>query len=331
MRIRCLTLLHLSLVLVLLVPAVAVGQGAEWELPRTADGHPALQGVWANNNATPLERPPEWAGKATLTAEELAELQNAATEAVDEGDALFGDQLVLAAIKKTQAESYDPSTGNYNQFWMVERDWDTRTSLITSTENGRIPDRTQAAKMRAATAGEKRQRHAVWTDDRSLGERCLSFGAPRLGAGYNNYYQVLQTPDYVVIQVEMGHDSRIIPLDGRPHVNDNIRQWLGNSRGYWDDDTLVVETKNYSPYASVMGAADNLHVTERFTRVSEYVLQYEVTLNAPTTRTDPWTAMLPLRSSSDALFEYACHEGNIGMEGILAGARHQEAEEAGNQ
>ena len=214
---------------------------------------------------------------------------------------------------------------------MVERDWDNRTSLITSPENGRIPDRTQAAKMRAATAGEKRQRHAVWTDDRSLGERCLSFGAPRLGAGYNNYYQVLQTPDYVVIQVEMGHDSRIIPLDGRPHVNDNIRQWLGNSRGYWDDDTLVVETKNYSPYASVMGAADNLHVTERFTRVSEDVLQYEVTLDDPTTWTEPWTAMIPLKSSSDALFEYACHEGNIGMEGILAGARHQEAEEAGNQ
>ena len=129
----------------------------------------------------------------------------------------------------------------------------------------------------------------------------------------------------------MGHDSRIIPLDGRPHVNDNIRQWLGNSRGYWDDDTLVVETKNYSPYASVMGAADNLHVTERFTRVSEDVLQYEVTLDDPTTWTEPWTAMIPLRSSSDALFEYACHEGNIGMEGILAGARHQEAEEAGNQ
>ena len=317
-----------------LIASPVIAQENSWTAPRTAFGQPDLQGTWANNNATPLQRPEVLGDRAYLTDEELSAIQSKAAElfSLDANDAAFGDTVFTAALAEVQNfTSNDRATGNYNQFWMVERDWDNRTSLITSTENGRIPDRTQAAKMCAATAGEKRQRHAVWTDDRSLGERCLSFGAPRLGAGYNNYYQVLQTPDYVVIQVEMGHDSRIIPLDGRPHVNDNIRQWLGNSRGYWDDDTLVVETKNYSPYASVMGAADNLHVTERFTRVSEDVLQYEVTLDDPTTWTEPWTAMIPLKSSSDALFEYACHEGNIGMEGILAGARHQEAEEAGNQ
>lgn len=323
-----------GLIVFAFVASPVTAQDSSWTAPRTAFGQPDLQGTWANNNATPLQRPEVLGDRAYLTNEELSAIQSKAAElfSLDADDAAFGDSVFTAALAEVQNfTSNDRATGNYNQFWMVERDWDNRTSLITSTENGRIPDRTQAAKMRAATAGEKRQRHAVWTDDRSLGERCLSFGAPRLGAGYNNYYQVLQTPDYVVIQVEMGHDSRIIPLDGRPHVNDNIRQWLGNSRGYWDDDTLVVETKNYSPYASVMGAADNLHVTERFTRVSEDVLQYEVTLDDPTTWTEPWTAMIPLRSSSDALFEYACHEGNIGMEGILAGARHQEAEEAGNQ
>ena len=323
-----------GLIVFAFVASPVTAQDNSWTAPRTAFGQPDLQGTWANNNATPLQRPEVLGDRAYLTDEELSAIQSKAAElfSLDADDAAFGDSVFTAALAEVQNfTSNDRATGNYNQFWMVERDWDNRTSLITSTENGRIPDRTQAAKMRAADAGEKRQRHAVWTDDRSLGERCLSFGAPRLGAGYNNYYQVLQTPDYVVIQVEMGHDSRIIPLDGRPHVNDNIRQWLGNSRGYWDDDTLVVETKNYSPYASVMGAADNLHVTERFTRVSEDVLQYEVTLDDPTTWTEPWTAMIPLKSSSDALFEYACHEGNIGMEGILAGARHQEAEEAGNQ
>jgi hypothetical protein len=317
-----------------LIASPVTAQENSWSAPRTAFGQPDLQGTWANNNATPLQRPEVLGDRASLSDEELSAIQSKAAElfALDADDAAFGDSVFTAALAEVQNfTSRDRATGNYNQFWMVERDWDNRTSLITTPANGRLPTQTQAAKMRATAAGQKRQRHAVWTDDRSLGERCLSFGAPRLGAGYNNYYQVLQTPDYVVIQVEMGHDSRIIPLDGRPHVSNNIRQWLGNSRGYWDGDSLVVETKNYSPYANVMGAAENLHVTERFTRVSEDVLQYEVTLDDPTTWAEPWTAMIPLRSSTDALFEYACHEGNIGMEGILSGARYQEAKEAGNQ
>ena len=317
-----------------LIASPVIAQENSWSAPRTAFGQPDLQGTWTNNSATPLQRPEVLGDRAYLSDEELSAIQSKAAElfALDTGDAAFGDSVFTAALAEVQNfTSRDRATGNYNQFWMVERDWDNRTSLITTPANGRLPAQTQAAKMRAAAAGQKRQRHAVWTDDRSLGERCLSFGAPRLGAGYNNYYQVLQTPDYVVIQVEMGHDSRIIPLDGRPHVSDNIRQWLGNSRGYWDGDSLVVETKNYSPNANFMGAAENLHVTERFTRVSEDVLQYEVTLDDPTTWAEPWTAMIPLRSSTDALFEYACHEGNIGMEGILSGARHQEAEEAGDQ
>ena len=308
--------------------------GNEWTAPRTSFGQPDLQGVWANNNATPLQRPEVLADRAHLTDEELSAIQSRADElfALDGNDAAFGDSVFTAALAEAKNfTSRDRATGNYNQFWMVERDWDNRTSLIIDPQNGRLPERTQAAEMRASAATMKRQRHAVWTNDRSLGERCVSFGAPRLGAGYNSYYQLFQTPNHVVIQMEMAHDARIIPLDGRPHVNEDIRQWLGDSRGHWDGDTLVVETKNYSPYANFMGAAEHLTVIEHFTRVSEDVLQYEVTLNDPTTWTRPWSAMIPLRRSEDALYEYACHEGNIGMEGILSGARHQEAQEAGGQ
>ena len=314
--------------------AQSAASSNDWTAPRTSFGQPDLQGVWANNNATPLQRPEVLGNRQYLTDEELSAIQSRAAElfALDAGDAAFGDSVFTAALAEVQNfTSRDRATGNYNQFWMVERDWDNRTSLITSPPNGRLPNRTPAAQMRTSAASTKRQRHAVWTDDRSLGERCLSFGTPRLGAGYNSYYQLFQTPDHVVIQMEMAHDARIIPLDGRPHADDSIRLWLGDSRGYWDDDTLVVETKNYSPHANFMGAAEHLEITERFTRLSEEVLQYEVTVNDPTTWVQPWTAMIPLRQSEDAIYEYACHEGNIGMEGILSGARHQESQEAGNQ
>ena len=319
--------LHVAVVLVAgmaFLAGTASAQDESWTAPRTAFGHPDLQGVWANNNATPLQRPEVLGEREVLTEEELAAIQSRAEElfALDAGDAAFGDSVFTAALNEVESfSSRDTATGNYNQFWMVERDFDNRTSLITDPPNGRLPARTTAARMRAEAASMKRQRHAVWTDDRSLGERCVSFGAPRLGAGYNSYYQLFQTPDHVVVLMEMAHDARIIPLDGRPHLDGDVRQWLGDSRGYWDGDTLVVETKNYSPLASFMGAAEHLQITERFTRVSDDVLQYEVTAHDPTTWERPWTAMIPLRSSPDALYEYACHEGNIGMEGILSGAR----------
>ena len=321
----------------LAVTALAAGTAAaqsgdgSWTAPRTPFGHPDLQGVWANNNATPLQRPEVLGERETLTEEELAAIRSRAEElfALDSGDAAFGDTVFTEALNEAESfTSRDRATGNYNQFWLVERDWDNRTSLIVDPPNGRLPQTTQAAKMRAADRSARRARHARWTTDRSLGERCVSFGAPRLGAGYNSYYQLFQTPDHVVILMEMAHDARVIPLDGRPHVDDDIRQWMGDARGYWDGDTLVVETRNYSPLANFQGAAEHLEITERFTRVSEDVLQYEITAHDPTTWARPWTAMIPLRSSPDALYEYACHEGNIGMEGILAGARVKEAEEA---
>ena len=320
--------------LVASVPVLAQDSASGWTAPRTVDGHPDLQGVWANNNATPLERPEILGDRERLTEEELASLQSRAGElfAQDSGDAAFGDTVFAAALAEADNfTSRDAATGNYNQFWLVERDWDTRTSLITDPPNGRMPTRTTEGQARVDNRSVRRGTHASWTDDRSLGERCLSFGAPRLSAGYNSYYQVFQTDTHVVLLMEMAHDARIIPLNGGPHIDSGIRQWLGNSRGHWEGETLVVETRNYSPKSYFEGAAENLEITERFTRVAPDVLEYEVTVNDTATWTKPWSAMIPLRQSEDAMFEYACHEGNIGMHGILSGARALEKAEAAEQ
>ncbi len=315
----------------LLVPAAIAGQAADgaWTLPRTPDGHPDLQGVWANNNATPLQRPEVWSGKDTLTDEELAALEVAAATAVGDGDALFGDQLVLAAIAGREATSYDPTTGNYNQFWIAERDFTNRTSLVIDPPDGRIPDLiTEARERRREAAAHRRAHPADSYTDRPLSERCVSYGVPRLDPGYNSYYQIFQSAGHVVMLHEMIHDARVIPIDGQPHLNGGVRQLHGDSRGRWDGDTLVIETTNYSPQTSFRGASDNLHVVERLTRVGPNTLNYEVTVTDPTTWTRPWTAMIPLRGTSDAIFEYACHEGNHGMEGMLAGQRAEERAEA---
>ncbi len=309
------------------VPVAAQESGDGWTVARTLHGQPDLQGVWANNSVTPLERPDVWAGKTTLTDEELVQLRAAAAEVTASGlDAQFGDQLVLAAIAGlSDADSYD-STGNYNQFWLADRDFDhNRTSLVIDPPDGRIPTRTADA----GRAGRGLPPPIVapkadsWTD-RPLSERCLTFGVPNLLAGYNSYYQLLQTRDHVVILMEMIHDARIIPIDGPPHVSDDIRQLHGDSRGHWDGDTLVVETTNYSAQGAFWSAAEELRVTERFTRVSADTLHYEITFDDHTTWTQPWTVLIPLRQSPDPLFEYACHEGNLGMEGILSGYRAEE-------
>ena len=325
MRLKALVLV----VAVFATASFAAGQG--WAPPRTADGHPDLQGVWANNNVTPLERPEILGERDTLTDEEVAALQARAGDLFNDeaDDAAFGDSVFAAALAEAESfSSRDRATGNYNHFWMVERDWDNRTSLIVDPPDGRLPARTEAAQARAAERAEARQRHAWGPEDRSLGERCISWGAPRLGAGYNSYLQIFQSASHVVLYQEMG-GPRVISLTGAPHVDDSVRLWHGDSRGHWEGDTLVVETRNYSPQASLMGSAGgSLHVLERFTRASDDVLQYEVTLTDPETWAAPWTAMIPLRHSTDPVFEYACHEGNIGMEGIMAGARVLEKAEA---
>ena len=218
----------------LLTPVPAIGQTAAqgWMPPRTPDGHSDLRGVWANNNATPLERPEAWAGKARLTEEELADLVTAAAGATDPGqDALFGDQLVLAAIARDKATSYDPTTGNYNQFWTVERTFTDKTSLVVDPPDGRIPpltDKAQAAQ-REQEAFLLEEPADSWAD-RPLHERCVTFGVPNLGAGYNSYFHIFQSKDHVVILAEMIHDARVIPIDGSPHLDASIHQLHGDSR-----------------------------------------------------------------------------------------------------
>ena len=325
-----------------LVPAVAVGQTAPdgWTVPRTADGRPDLEGVWANNNATPLQRPEAWAGKELLVDEELAAVMEAAQAAADPGqDALFGDQLVLAAIERTTATSYDPTTGNYNQFWIADRVFNTnRTSLVTNPPDGLVPSMTPAAKAAADRQLEYAVEHPADSyTDRPLSERCISYGAPSIFAGYNSYFQLIQGTDYVAIVQEMIHDARVIPIGGAPHLDNLVTQLHGDSRGHWDGDTLVIETTNYTGENVVLTgdafttASKALRVTERISRFSPEILNYEVTFDDPGVWEKPWTVLIPMRYSEEPIFEYACHEGNIGMEGILAGHRAQERAEAVTQ
>src|SRR5882724_728646 len=210
----------------------------KWAVARTADGHPDFHGVWANNTVTPLQRPKQWEGKERLTDAEVADLQKFAAQIVEnDGDAQFGDGFILAVLNRiANPKSYDPGTGNYNQFWLVDRDWhDRRTALITAPRDGRIPAMTPAAQQRRAAEIEQRRAHAFEDPEVfPLGERCVNFGIPRMQAGYNSYLQIVQAPGYVTIMNEMAHDARIVPLDGRPHLDARVRVWNGDSRGHWD-------------------------------------------------------------------------------------------------
>ncbi len=314
-----------------LVPATAFGQD-NYTAPRNAVGQPDLSGIWTNNSATPMERPEQLADKATLTDEELAELTQRIEESRDAEQAgdLLGDRLIQQALGNAEFQDFDVVTGNYNAFWLVERHLDNRTSLVIDPPNGRIPPLNDAAQSRA---GERRayaaEHPSDGPEDRTLGDRCLHFQAPRMGAGYNSYFQVFQTPTHVAIFQEMGHFSRLIPIDDRPHVDEDLRLWTGDPRGRWEGDTLVVETRNYSPNTRFSGATENLHLVERFTRISPTVLRQEITLNDPDTWTQAWTVELLHESTMDPIFEYACHEGNYAMPGILAGARLEEQEATG--
>ena len=317
----------LVLAVLSLVPVLVSGQTStdgRYDAPRTIDGQPDLQGVWANNTATPMERPAAFEGKDALTDEELALLKERAAEARGDEQAgnLLGPLLLLRLLDPENAQEFDAGTGNYNSFWLVERDLDNRTSLIVDPPNGRMPPRTEEAKARP-----RRRRSPggpAGPEDLSLNVRCITYGVPNLLAGYNSYFQIMQAKDQVVIYQELIHDARVIPVDGRPHLNEDVRLWHGDSRAHYDGDTLVVETRNYSTRGSFRGASENLQVVERFTRVSVDTIAYEVTFEDPTTWTSPWTLMIPLKQSDGDIFEYACHEGNYGLEGILTGTRAQE-------
>jgi hypothetical protein len=324
-------------------PAAANAAAATaWKLPRTADGHPDFQGVWSNNSVTPMTRPPQWKDKDHLTDAEVKELQSLVAQSVDQqGDAVF-QSLVQVALNlkdtgKYNQVSYDPTTGNYNQFWMADRDWDNRTSLITNPTNGQMPPLTATAQARRANGRGARQvvvegsetgprGPADGPEDRPLSERCISYGAPRVSTGYNSYMQIVQSPETVILYQEMIHDARMVPMDGRAHLPSTVRQLHGDSRGHWEGDTLVVETTNF--INGFQGSTPNVKVTEKFTRPSQDYVYWELTVNDPDTWTQPWTFVVRLKHTNDQIYEYACHEGNYSMVGILGGARAEEAKAA---
>jgi hypothetical protein len=299
---------------------------AKYSPPRTPDGHPDLSGIWENNDATPLERPKELAGRKYLTDAEVVALKKRAGELFNgETDAAFGDSVFLAVLQDAKTfKSTDTQTGNYNHFWIVDRGFDdNRTSRVSDPDDGRIPALTPAGEKWRADAAEYRKAHpADGPEDLPLSHQCITFGAPRIGAGYNSYFQIFQTRDYVAIGQEMIHDVRMVPLDGRPHVDSSVRQWLGDSRGHWEGDTLVVDTTNFSSKSRFENLpAENLHTVERFTRTGPKTIQWDVTVINPTIYTKPWTATMILRSTPDQIFEMACHEGNEGLSGALSGTR----------
>jgi hypothetical protein len=334
----------LAVIVLSLAPHAAQGQtpsassettSRSWSPPRTPDGQPDLQGVWLIHTATPLERPKALEGRARLTDEEVAEFRRRAARLFGTGNSDFavGDGVYQAVL--TNPERYTNPNSTHGATDMIDLEFDNRTSLIVDPQDGRIPALTAEGRNRqVATNAAFRSPSAAADVGNAL--RCLSWGVPRLGGRYGSgdmsYYQIFQSPGYVVLFMETGHEARIIPIDGRPHVGPSIRQWNGDSRGRWDGNTLVVETTNFSPNSYFMGATDRLHVVERLTRTGPDTIAYEMTMTDPTTWARPWTAMMPMRARQETLYEFACHEGNYHiMSGMLMGARAQQEAEAASQ
>ena len=296
-----------------------------------------------SNSATPLERPEALKERQFLTDQEVANLKNRAERLFNNGNSDYagGDNAFLAALANLDLYKNPQSTGSSLE--MIDREFENRTSLIIDPPDGKIPPLTPEVQQKRAALEAATQRLPTGPEDLSDALRCITFGVPRLGgnfgAGPYSYYQILQLPGYVVLLMESIHDARIIPLDGRPHLPESLRQRHGDSRGRWEGETLVVDTTNFSPKSkrtgsfsatsNFMESFENLHLVERFTRLAPDTIQYEMTFIDPRTWTKPWTAMIPLKSSQDEIYEFACHEGNEAMIGILSGARAQER--AGDQ
>ena len=307
------------------LPAAGLAQDA----PKTAWGAPDLQGVWDFRTITPLQRPEDLGDKAFLTEEEAVQREQAAVERDIE--------LWNQEARRTEAGG---NVGGYNNFWMDRGTrviGTRRTSLIIDPPNGRMPEATEAGQARAAAGrGSFSDQLPASYTDLSNADRCLmgfNAGPPITPGGYNQNVQIFQTPDHLVLMTEMVHTVRSVPLDDRPAADDErLAQWSGNSRGYWEGETLVVETTNFDTDRNWRGSSTGMRLVERFTRVDETTLEYEYTVDDPNTWTEPWTVNLPMTLNELPMFEYACHEGNYSMDAMLGGARADErAAEDGGQ
>jgi len=295
-----------------------------WTLGHTPDGQPDLQGVWTNSTLTPVERPAVFEGKPTIS----------------EGEAVAYEKQTVTARNRDVRDS-DPAVDvgrAYNELFfdqgerLARVDGTARTSMIIDPSDGKIPALKPEAQARVEAARTQARLHpADGPESRSLPERCLFWataGPPMLPGPYNNMYQIVQTPGFVMIYSEMIHETRVIPMDGRPHAPSTVRSWLGDSRGHWDGNTLVVDTTNFTGKTRFRGSDENLHVIERFTRVGADMILYKFTVDDPSAFTKQWTGETPLTAMQGPIYEYACHEGNYAMMDILAGARAEEKKAA---
>jgi hypothetical protein len=319
------------LMLAVMMTALLSGQSKTWTVPRMPDGHPDLQGVWTNATITPMERPAALAAKPTLTDAEAREFEKKAASDLQEVDGKSEHPLLAAAGSN--------GTGGYNVLFidrgseLARVDGVKRTSLIVDPPDGKKPPMTPEAQKRLQ--GMMRSFFVMNSvKDRPLSERCLlgfgsTSGPPMLPVLYNNNYQIVQTPDAVMILVEMVHDVRIIRINTErmkaQHAPPTVRQWLGDSIGHWEGDTLVVDTTNFTDRTLFEGASENLHVIERFQRTDANTILYRATIDDPATFTKQWTLEYPFVATAGPVYEYACHEGNYAMPDILGGARKADA------
>jgi len=295
----------LVLVIFLNAPAFLDAQNTPW-------GDPDLQGVWSNQSPTPFERPDALKGKSTLTKEEAAEFEKTSLERLLKG---FAREV--------------PISGELNDIWLETQKGrvapNRGTSLVVDPPDGKVPYTPEGRKRWDATPKIGAPLLANVPEDRADAERCITTdGLFAPNPFYNNYQQIVQAPGYVAILTEMMHEARIIPLDRRPHVGSGVRMWLGDSRGRWEGQTLVVETTNFNAKKLFRGATEQMHLVERFTRLDADTIEYRLTVTDPATFSRPWTLENGLRKADGALYEVACHEGNYGLRGILAGARAEE-------
>jgi hypothetical protein len=304
--------------------AQAAPAAKKWTLPRTPEGVPDLQGYWTNNSYTPLERP-DSVNKELYTLEELraVEKKNAEREEEQTTPGTIADvhyDFTQFGLDRSQTRIAD----------------NLRTSVITNPENGKLPPVTEEGKKRAADRAEARRKQGAQYDQVQnipIGSRCVYMNGapPMMPPAYNPAYQIIQSPGYVTILTEMLHETRVVPTDGRPHAPANVRSWLGDSKGHWEGDTLVIETTNFNDKMAFRGASENMKVTERFTRTSDDAIHYEFTVDDPSTWERAWKGEMPFVKINGPIFEHACTEGNYGILNTLAGARREDkraAEEA---